>query len=47
LNNDRSIGDEESELKYKTGIGEDVGFYKYGKRSIQKCDFWLNNQLLL
>jgi hypothetical protein len=34
LNNDRNIGDVETELKYKAGFGSDISFYGFGDRKL-------------
>jgi hypothetical protein len=39
LNNDQSIGDIESELKYKARLGSEVSFYGFADRKLQKREF--------
>jgi hypothetical protein len=46
LNNDRNIGDVETELRYKAGLGSDYSFYGFGNRKLQKGEMLYEHHVI-
>jgi hypothetical protein len=47
LDNNKSIDDIEPELKYKAGLGNDVKFYDFGNRQIQKGEYVYEHPMIM